>query len=275
VCNPSSLWVRAENCFDPIVEREAFLAVQKMLKERRVDISEEEMLIRLKQTLKKKGRLTPKIINEAVDLPSARTFVDHFRTLRNAYSLIGYTSPRRCEYIDVRRDWVEPLSATAARICAKVQERGYRAVLHTLKSNRTNFNLSEQHLTVEGQGQIFFRVAYWAAGARPTFSCFSTVSCRRLPAGWIVAIRMSEHNRSVLDYVIMPTARNDSNMIRFREKGRAKHGVTYFKTEGELVRSVVRLVTRARRTAPLHQQPPSQPGRRSRSNVKAADARRR
>ncbi|WP_244422394.1 recombinase family protein [Bradyrhizobium sp. ORS 285] len=273
--NPSNLWVRAEQCFEAIVSKDIFLTVQKIMKERRVDISEEEMLLRLKKILKREGRLTPTIINATAELPSARTFVDHFGTLRNAYRLIGYQSSRRCEYMDSRRAWVEPLSALAGRICQVVQKAGYEAAIHSVKSRWLNVGVPEQHVIVDSRWQIFFRIAYWTAGARPGFSPFWTVSCRRLPTGWIVAIRLNEHNEAILDYALMPTAQNNSNMIRFREKGRAEHGVTYFKTEVELVRSVVRLLTNETRVARSERRKLTRSVKRFRSNAEGADARRR
>ncbi|MGJ5181514.1 recombinase family protein [Bradyrhizobium oligotrophicum] len=273
--NPSNLWVRAERCFEPVVAREIFVTVQKIMKERRVDLSEEEMLLRLKKTLKKEGRLTPTIINATAELPSARTYVDHFGTLRNAYRLIGYQSQRRCEYMDSRRLWVEPLSSLAGRICQRMQKEGCDAAIHSVKSRWINVGVPEQHLIVDNRWQIFFRIAYWTAGDRPGFSPFWSVSCRRLPTGWIVAIRLSEHNEAVLDYVLMPTAPNDSNMIRFRENGRAEHGVTYFDTDVELVRALVRLVTKESRVARSPQRRRTRSVKRSRSNEKGADARHR
>ncbi|MGJ4950032.1 recombinase family protein [Bradyrhizobium sp. HKCCYLS20291] len=271
--NPPNQWVRAEQCFEPIVAKEVFLAVQKILLERRVDISEEEMLFRLKQLLQREGRLTPKIINASVELPSARTFIDHFGTLRNAYRLIGYQSQRRCEYIDVRRDWVEPLSALAQRICQRLQKEGHQATLQSTKSHWTNVGVPEQHLTVDGRQKLFCRVAYWTAGARPGFSPFWTVSCRRLPPGWIVAIRLNEKNQSILDYVLMPTARNDSNMIRFREHGRADHGVAYFETEEQLTRSLARLIIKESRAPRTARPQPTRSAKKSRSSEKGAAAR--
>ncbi|WP_316172285.1 recombinase family protein [Bradyrhizobium sp. SZCCHNRI3037] len=272
--NPSNQWVRAEGCLEPIIAKDVFIAVQKIVKERRVDISEEEMLVRLKRTLKKEGRLTPTIIDGTADLPSTRTFVDHFGTLRNVYRLVGYQSKRRCEYIDIRRKWVEPLSDLAGRICAKVQEEGGRAILHSAKSLWINVGVPEQHLCVD-KHEINFRVAYWTAGARAGFSPFWTVSCRRRPAGWIVAIRLGEHNDAILDYVMMPTASNDSNMIRFRENGRLDHGVVHFQTEGELARAVVRLVTKDGPVGRTRRRQRTQSVKRFRSSEKGADARRR
>ncbi|WP_407154912.1 recombinase family protein [Bradyrhizobium sp. STM 3557] len=265
VRNPDNLWVRAEQCFEPIIERGTFDKVQQILRERRVDISEEEMLTRLRQTLKREGRLSPSIINATVNLPSAHTFMDHFGTLRNAYRLIGYTSQRRCDYLDVRRTWMEALAQLATHICEEVQNHGSRAVLLTGRSQRTNQDVPERHLIVDGKHHFFFRVAYWTPGERASFSPFWSVSCRRLPVGWIVAIRLGEHNQSVLDYVVLPTVPNDSNLIRFRERSRVDHGVQYFISEVELTKAIVRLVAKRSRILGTAPKQPAKPMRRPRS----------
>jgi len=80
-----------------------FLAAKKIIEERRVDLPEEEMLARLRRTLMKEGRLSPAIINKTIGLPCHQVYIAHFGSIRNAYSLIGYTSQRNCDYIDTDR----------------------------------------------------------------------------------------------------------------------------------------------------------------------------
>src|SRR5581483_9893362 len=63
--NPADLWVRGEHCVEPIVEAEIFRRVEIRLKDRRVEISEDEMLLRLRRLLHKKGRLSPAIVQNA------------------------------------------------------------------------------------------------------------------------------------------------------------------------------------------------------------------
>jgi DNA invertase Pin-like site-specific DNA recombinase len=248
VNNPSNLWVRAEKCFQPIVSDETFHAAQKIMRERRVDLSEEEMLSRLKATLEKTGRLTPAIINDTVGLPAAHTYMDHFGTLRNAYRLVGYKSPRRCDYLDVRQSWMGPLTQLALKIRETLRSAGSQVTLRNDRSKRTKVDFPTHHLVIDGACHVFFRVAYWSPGQRHSFSPFWSVSCRRLPSGWIVAIRLSENNQSILDYVVLPTVNNHSNLIRFREQGHVDHSVQYYGTEAELARAVARLRTNCRRT---------------------------
>jgi DNA invertase Pin-like site-specific DNA recombinase len=88
--NPPELWIRSEGCVEPIIERDLFLRARKIIEERRVELSEEEMLARLRRTLMKKGKLSPAIINDTVGLPCVATYMQHFGSLQNVYRLIGY-----------------------------------------------------------------------------------------------------------------------------------------------------------------------------------------
>ena len=89
--NPTHLWVKSEGCVEPIIDRDVFQRTQKILDGSRVNISKEEMLVRLRKFLMKKGKLSHAIIDAAPGLPSASTYLVHFGTFRNLYRLIGYT----------------------------------------------------------------------------------------------------------------------------------------------------------------------------------------
>jgi len=55
--NPSDLWIRSEGCVEPIIGQDVFSRTKKRLAEHRITISEEEMLVRLRKVLMKKGSL--------------------------------------------------------------------------------------------------------------------------------------------------------------------------------------------------------------------------
>jgi hypothetical protein len=135
VSNPPDLWVRSEGCVEPIVDLDVFLKAKKITEERRVDLTEEEMLARLRRTLIKRGRLSPTIINATVGLPSARTYIYHFGTLRNAYRLIGYTSRRTLDYFDSRQTWADQLAKLAPQVAAKIEKLGERVVAYSTNAS--------------------------------------------------------------------------------------------------------------------------------------------
>ncbi|WP_316161001.1 recombinase family protein [Bradyrhizobium sp. SZCCHNRI20481] len=274
VYNPPEDWVRGEAALEPTVDRDLFRQVQRIIAERRVDLSEEEMLLRLRQTMKKKGCLSPSIINSTIGLPCCKTYMDHFGTLRRAYELVGYTPSRRCDYFDVRRAWSSDLLKLSSRIREEIKRQSTISVRFGNVKGYV-YSAPEHHLVVGSKCHLFFRIAYWTAACRRSVSPFWTVSCRHLPEGLIIAIRLGERNGSVLDYVVLPTVANASLTIRFQEQGRVDHGVLYFKTEGALARAVARLVTTRNHTGRTRPQALIQALKETPTNEQGAGRRRR
>ena len=122
---------------------------------------------------------------------------------------------------------------------------------------------STKGLHVNGMVKIFFRVARWISGEKEQYSRRWVIQRRRLPDGSIVAIRLAEHNKSILDYLLVPTAGTDGDMIRFTEKDRSRLGMDRFETSDALVRSISRRVTRLSRVSPTK---PARPNKQSKPN---------
>lgn len=253
VNNPPESWVRSEGCIEPVVGSDVFHAANKIIEERRVDLSEQEMLVRLRRTLMKEGRLSPTIISKTVGLPCPHVYIAHFGSLRNAYRLVGYTSKRNCGYIDSRQVWADELARLASQITATIEKI----------DGQSSPGASTGSLRVNGMVNVFFRVARWIAGEKEQYSSRWMIQRRRLPDGWIVAIRLDENNKAILDYLLVPTAGADGDVIRFTEKDRDRRGIERFETSGALVRSVSRRVTKPNRTSTTK---PAQPAKQSRSS---------
>jgi hypothetical protein len=88
---------------------------QKLPAERRVEIPEEEMLLRLHLTLRRRGKLNSHIINTTLGLNHVSSYVMH-GSLRKTYALIGYMSPRDCDWIDTRDYWAAEQSRHAIEV---------------------------------------------------------------------------------------------------------------------------------------------------------------
>jgi hypothetical protein len=81
VSNPPDRWVRSGVVFDPIVDRERFERAQKIMDNRYVSISEDEMLLRLRLLLKRKGNLSFNSSRTSLGSPAPhhiRSISDHF-----------------------------------------------------------------------------------------------------------------------------------------------------------------------------------------------------
>ena len=254
VYNPPDKWIRSEGCVEPIVAFDNFLAARKIIVERRVDgLTEEEMLARLRRTLKKEGRLSAKIVSKTVGLPTHHVYRAHFGSMRNVYRLIGYTTKRNYEYLDDRQIWLDRLFQLQSQITAKFEKVGGRVVPNDLYDG----------LRVNGVVNVYFRIARLERADLEHHSPRWMIQRRHLPDGWIIAIRLADRSKTVLDYLLVPTFRTDSNTIRFSEKRRAGLGIVSFETPEALAQSLIRRVTRLTRVLPTKREPPN---KRSRSS---------
>jgi DNA invertase Pin-like site-specific DNA recombinase len=249
--NRPELWIRSEGCLEPIIERDLFLRARKIIEERRVQVSEEEMLARLRKTLMKKGKLSPAIIDDTVGLPSVPTYREHFGSLQNVYRLIGYTSTRNCEYLESRKGWAELNAKLAAQTADGIKRAGGRC---TFPDGSTDCLLVNRTL------RICFRLARWYAGKKENHSPHWSILHRgRFPAGWIAATRLTERNTGVRDYVLLPTPNVARQLIKFSEKARAHRGIERFEQFDALVRSIIRRVTRKSRASATKTARPKSP----------------
>jgi hypothetical protein len=81
-------------------------------------------------------------------------------------------------------------------------------------------------ISLKDATSIAFRVARWT----PRSS---------LPAEWIAAIRLDEHNGHVLDYLLLPPTGKVSRLVRFSENARIGRAIKRFATARALIRAIV------------------------------------
>ena len=193
VDNPSDLWVRGENCVEPIVAPEVFQRTRKRIEDRRIEIPEGEMLIRLRRTLHKKGRLSPAIIDNTSGLPGIHTYIRHFGSVRNTYRLIGYTSERDYSFINSAQAWAQVTAKLAGQLASQLESGG----------GRVEIGENGDQLYINRKTRVLLRVA--RAFPKPGhLSQWRVPKIARPPSRWIVAIRLTEDNQAVLDYVLIP-----------------------------------------------------------------------
>ncbi len=100
--NPKDQWVRYDNAFDAIVDKEVFYKAQSIFEKRRViRYSDEELLDKLRNLFEKHGKLNGMLINETRNMPSSAVYSNHFGSLVRAYELVGYTPERNMHYIEI------------------------------------------------------------------------------------------------------------------------------------------------------------------------------
>jgi len=87
---PEEEWAVRPGAFVPIVDQRTFDRVQILLQKRRQRTSDEELLKGLKRLLKRRGKLTQKLIEETPYVASICTYFHHFGSLRRLYKILGY-----------------------------------------------------------------------------------------------------------------------------------------------------------------------------------------
>jgi DNA invertase Pin-like site-specific DNA recombinase len=243
VSNPRDLWIRSEGCVEPIIDRDVFFRVKERLEKRRIAISEEEMLVRLRKVLMKKGSLTGGIINATPGLPCATTYKDHFGTFRNLYRLIGYNSSKRWGDLETYQRWADLKRGNGTLLCEAFEKAGARAI----------YDPSIDLLRVNDAANIYLELAKCRKykGLPVKWTVRSRV---RKPRGWTVAIRLDENNKAILDYVLLPSPSVAGCWLWFYEEGHPVHKIERFETFEELTRSLVRRVNKATRSTPAKRQ---------------------
>ena len=101
--NTPEMWVRADDVFEPIVDRQLFDGAQALIGERSYKMPDEEMLSALGTLLQQQGYLCGIIIDETDGLPSSSAYRSRFGSLLRAYELVGYTPDHDYGYIEINR----------------------------------------------------------------------------------------------------------------------------------------------------------------------------
>lgn len=83
-------WTVKNGAFVPIVDAETFAAAQNALHDRTFYRSDEDLLTRLRAFLSREGILSEHMIETSRELPSVRTYIMRFGSMKRVYELIGY-----------------------------------------------------------------------------------------------------------------------------------------------------------------------------------------
>lgn len=100
---PKSEWILRPRAFEPVIDHATFLKAQQVLSYRTGNLSDENLLDRLRLLLSREGRLSLRLIKNSSDIPSPSTYRNRFGSLRGAYQMIGYGRPEQFGPIDLRR----------------------------------------------------------------------------------------------------------------------------------------------------------------------------
>jgi DNA invertase Pin-like site-specific DNA recombinase len=196
--NPVSLWVRSNADIEPIVDQKLFIRAQKLMAERYIALPEDQMLLRLRVLLHRKGKLNSNIIEGASGIPSPHAYVRHFGSLRKAYALIGYSSERDCDWIDKREFWSEVMTTHATQVAAALNSsKGVQAHVDDIGSS----------VTVNRKTKIFFLTARQVRKKRPSQPNRWKLYRKQKLSGLLAVLRLGNGNREVADYLLLPASK--------------------------------------------------------------------
>jgi DNA invertase Pin-like site-specific DNA recombinase len=204
VVNPPEMWIRCNNAFTPVISAEQFAQALAIIESRHTDLTDEELLERLRNLLARIGELSGILIDEAEDMPSSAVYQRRFGGLTRAYTLIGYTPLRDFRYIDVNRAMREYHKRQYARILDELRKQG--AQVHEGESGLLDINqeftaslvISRCRETLTGQHRWLIRLEH------------------TLDPDVTIAARLTPGNEEILDYYLFPKIETLTAQLRLR-----------------------------------------------------------
>ncbi|WP_459593672.1 recombinase family protein [Bradyrhizobium diazoefficiens] len=246
VKNPDHTWVRGAAEIEPIVDVGIFARAQKLLAERRVEIPENEMLLRLRLTLRRRGKLNSRIINTTLGLNHVSAYVKHFGSLRKAYALIGYESPRDCDWIDKRELW----ASEQARHASELAE-----VLRNDLGLQPELVLDGIGLDVQGKRVVSFLVARRLTRRGQDHAAQWKAYRRQISSGLLVVMRLDGANREIEDYVLLPASSKSGRYVWLSSGSLRRRRGALYRKRGALFDAIKATLAKTTRAAPTSSAP--------------------
>lgn len=193
VRNDPEKWVRADDAFAPIVDREIFLRARAIIDARSERLSDEAMLDLLKTILDGHGQLSGIIIDEAEGCPSSSAYRSRFGSLLRAYALVGFSPDHDYRYLEINRKLRALHPAVIAEIIAGIGAVGGRVTSDPLTDL----------LTINGEFTVsiaIMRSILTSAGSLRWKLRLDTA----LNPDLTIAARMDEHNDRTRDFYLLP-----------------------------------------------------------------------
>jgi len=206
VRNTPDKWIRSKGAFVAIVERELFEAARTIINARSFRLSDEEMLLALRELYQKQGLLSGIVIDECDELPSSSAYSSRFGSLLRAYSLVGFKPERDYRYVEINRD------------LRKLHPGIVRDVLDGLRTAGSDAwqDLETDRMIVNGEFSVSVAIARCFQTSTGLLRWNIRFDTSLMPDITIV-VRMDSLNRAPLDYYLFPRIDRLSEKLRLAE----------------------------------------------------------
>ena len=196
------MWIRCDNAFTPIVPIEQFEQALAIIESRDINLTDEQLLDRLRNLLAHIGELSGVLIDEREDMPSSAVYQRRFGGLVKAYALIGYTPLRDLRYIEINRALREYYREHCSRILKDLRDQGANVsegkngLLEINQEFTASLVISKCRETLTGKHRWLIRLE------------------NSLDPDITIAARLTPTNEAILDYYVFPNIETLTACVR-------------------------------------------------------------
>lgn len=191
--NPKHEWIRCENAFEAIISPEIFLQAQEIISNKCIHLSNDDLLSKLADLLKLKGKLSGMIIDEDDDMPSSSVYRNRFGGLLQAYQLINYKPKHDYDYLRINSSLREKYHVFIEQFILDISEMGCYV----------DYDDETKLFTINDEFKISVVIS----------RCFANNSKKRWKIRFerkfsydaCIVIRLNSQNVNIKDYYIFPS----------------------------------------------------------------------
>lgn len=193
VRNPVEMWIWLDGAFEPLVPPDLFARAREIIEARHRHLSDQQLLDRLRDLLRARGRLSGILIDEVEEMPSSACYSSRFGSLIRAYSLIGWSPDRDYAYVEINRRLRRKHADLIASILDQLLALGARV----------SVNEENDLLTINSEYTASLILA------RCRESCAGNLRWQlrfdaSLRPDVVIATRLRPGNEEILDYYLLP-----------------------------------------------------------------------
>lgn len=190
--NPRSEWIRREDAFEAIVDRDLFDRAQAILQQPLRYLPDEEIVARLKQLYAREGRISDSVVRGAPDLPCTHTIRKRIGNAAYLHALVGAVPHGAFRFGHV------------AALMHRLEREAMDAVLADSPDLR-EVHASSKKLTAVLGKDLTLRISAAQPSLLLSGDWFWTVALSLTQRGdWNLVIRCDVERNCALDYLLLP-----------------------------------------------------------------------